>query len=50
MTNEFNRDLMISMLRKGQNGNQILDILNAITPDNDVQADVTVEDAELIEA
>jgi len=50
MTNEFNRDLMIAMLRKGQDGNQILDILNAITPDNDVQADVIAEDAELVEA
>lgn len=48
MTNEFNRDLMIAMLRKGQDGNQILNILNAITPDNDVEADVTVEDAELV--
>ena len=48
MTNEFNRDLMISMLRKGQDGNQILTILNAITPDTDVVEDVTVEDAELV--
>ena len=39
MTVELNRDMMIGMLRKGQTGNQILDILNVITPDN--QNDVT---------
>ena len=49
MTNEFNRDLMISMLRKGQDGNQILTILNAITPDTDVVEDVIVEDADVVE-
>ena len=40
---------MISMLRKGQDGNQILTILNAITPDTDVVEDVIVEDADVVE-
>lgn len=56
MTNELNRDLMIAMLRKGSTGDEMLDILNVIAPDNDVEAvaedadtveDVIVEDAEL---
>jgi hypothetical protein len=33
MTVSFSKDLMIAMLRKGETGNQILDILNAIVPD-----------------
>lgn len=33
MTEVLSRDLMIAMLRKGQSGSQILDILNAITPE-----------------
>ena len=32
----LSRDLLIGMLRKGQTGNQILEILDAIVPDADV--------------
>lgn len=39
MTVDFNRDLMIGMLRKGQTGDQILQILNTIVP-NQEQEDV----------
>jgi len=48
MTNELNRDLMIAMLRKGSTGNDMLNILNAIAPDNDVEAVVSAEDAEVV--
>lgn len=48
MTNEFNRDLMIAMLRKGSTGDEMLNILNVIVPDTDVEAVVSVEDAELV--
>ena len=48
MTNEFNRDLMISMLRKGSTGDEMLKILNVIVPNTDVDAVVSVEDAELV--
>ena len=47
MTNDFNRDLMIAMLRKGSTGDEMLNILNVLAPDNDVEAVVSVEDAEL---
>lgn len=45
MTNEFNRDLMIAMLRRGGTGDEMLNILNVIVPDGDVEA---VEDVELV--
>ena len=48
MTNELNRDLMIAMLRRGSTGDEMLNILNVIAPDNDVEAVVSVEDAELV--
>jgi hypothetical protein len=48
MTNEFNRDLMIAMLRKGSTGDEMLNILNVIVPNTDVDAVVSVEDAELV--
>jgi hypothetical protein len=48
MTNEFNRDLMISMLRKGSTGTQMLNILNVIAPDKDVEAVVSAEDNEVV--
>ena len=48
MNTEFNRDLMLAMLRKGSTGNDMLNILNAIAPDNDVEAVVSAEDAELV--
>ena len=47
MNTEFNRDLMVSMLRRGGTGTELMDILNVIVPDNDVDAVVNVEDAEL---
>lgn len=34
---EMTRELYLSMLRQGNNGEQILDILNAITSDENVQ-------------
>ena len=48
MTNELNRDLMIAMLRRGSTGDEMLNILNVIVPDGDVEAVVSVEDAELV--
>lgn len=36
----MNRNLMISALRQGQNGNQILAILDALVGADDVNADV----------
>jgi hypothetical protein len=49
MNTEFNRDLMVSMLRRGSNGTELMDILNVIVPDNDVDAVVNVEDADTVE-
>ena len=34
-TVEFSREVMLGMLRKGQNGNEIMDILNVIAPESD---------------
>ena len=34
-TVEFSRDVMLGMLRKGQNGNEIMEILNVIAPESD---------------
>ena len=44
MNTEFNRDLMVSMLRRGSTGTELMDILNVITPDNDVDAVVEASD------
>jgi hypothetical protein len=33
MTVDFSKDVMLGMLRKGQTGTQILDILNVIVPE-----------------
>jgi hypothetical protein len=33
MSVDFSRDLMMGMLRKGNTGNEILNILNVIVPD-----------------
>jgi hypothetical protein len=33
MTVDFSKDVMLGMLRKGETGNQILDILNVIVPE-----------------
>jgi hypothetical protein len=33
MTVSFSKDMMLGMLRKGTTGNQILDILNVLVPD-----------------
>ncbi len=35
MTVDFSKDVMIGMLREGDTGNQILDILNVIAPEID---------------
>ena len=35
MTVDFSKDMMIGMLRKGNTGNQLLDILNVIAPEID---------------
>ena len=40
MTVNFSKDVMLGMLRKGQTGTQILDILNVIVPD---ETEVTSE-------
>ena len=48
MSNEFSRDLMIAMLRKGSTGGEMLNILNVIVPDNDVEAVVSAEDSEVV--
>jgi hypothetical protein len=39
MTETLSRDLMIGMLRKGQTGSQILEILNAIASTDEVNED-----------
>jgi len=44
MNTEFNRDLMVSMLRRGGTGDELMDILNVIAPDNDVDAVVEASD------
>jgi hypothetical protein len=44
MNTEFNRDLMVSMLRRGSTGTELMDILNVIAPDNDVDAVVEASD------
>ena len=33
MTVDFSRDVMVAMLRQGDTGNDILDILNVLVPD-----------------
>jgi len=48
MTVTFSRDLMIGMLRKGQTGDQLLQILDVIVPSQDEVNDVN--EAELISA
>ena len=44
MTVDFSRDVMVGMLRKGATGNEILDILNVIVPDES-----NTQDQEVIE-
>ena len=44
MTVDFSRDVMLGMLRKGQTGTQILDILNVIVPEQtEVQSEEVTE-------
>lgn len=45
MMETLSRDLMVGMLRKGQTGDQILDILNAITSTDEVTEDTQEVDA-----
>lgn len=35
-TPEFSRDVMLGMLRKGNTGSQIMEILNVIAPESEV--------------
>jgi len=35
-TPEFSRDVMLGMLRKGNTGTQIMEILNVIAPESEV--------------
>jgi len=44
MNTEFNRDLMVSMLRRGGTGDELMNILNVIVPDSDVDAVVEASD------
>ena len=44
MMETFSRDLMVGMLRKGQTGDQILDILNVITSTDEVTNVITSTD------
>ena len=44
MTVSFSKDVMIGMLRKGETGNQILDILDVIAPDQTEVEDNSVTD------
>ena len=47
MTMEFPRNIAIDMLRKGNTGNEILQILNVIVPDqNDAPNEGTLEPIE----
>jgi len=46
MTVDFSRDVMLGMLRKGQTGNDILDILNVIVPD---ESNTEVQNEEVTE-
>jgi hypothetical protein len=45
MMETLSRDLMVGMLRKGQTGDQILDILNVITSTDEVYEDTQEVDA-----
>ena len=45
MTVDFSKDVMLGMLRKGQTGTQILDILNVIVPEQtEVQSENVTEE------
>ena len=45
MTVDFSRDVMLGMLRKGQTGADILNILNVIVPDqSEVQSESATEE------
>lgn len=49
MNTELNRDLMVSMLRRGSTGDEMLNILNAIVPDSDVDAVVNEDVVDVVE-
>lgn len=49
MTVDYSRDLMIGMLRKGQTGDQILQILDVIVP-NQTETDNETVSADVINA
>ncbi len=46
MTVDFSKDVMLGMLRKGATGNQILDILNVIVPEQTELTDEEVSSAD----
>ena len=46
MTVDFSKDVMLGMLRKGATGNQLLDILNVIVPDQTELTDEEVSAAD----
>ena len=45
MTVDFSKDVMLGMLRKGDTGSQILDILNVIVPEQTELTDEEVSSA-----
>jgi hypothetical protein len=45
MTVDFSKDVMLGMLRKGDTGNQLLDILNVIVPEQTELTDEEVSSA-----
>ena len=45
MMETLSRDMMVGMLRRGQTGDQILDILNVITSTDEVTEDTQEVDA-----
>ena len=48
MTVDFSKDVMLGMLRKGATGNQILDILNVIVPEQTELTDEEVSSADWV--
>ncbi len=49
MNTELNRDMMVSMLRRGSNGDELMSILNVIVPDGDVNAVVNEDVVDAVE-
>lgn len=49
MNTELNRDMMVSMLRRGSNGDELMNILNVIVPDGDVNVVVNEDVVDAVE-